>query len=560
MNKLNVFSENDRYLIKENYQNGNDDFLQLFMGDVAFIVPYKYVKDAKDNEKAISDFENDLFDFEKDEVRKYKNAKEEIKTIIYNDRVYVVPFDSRNDKIDEQKIAQDTIEKAVVKYNMIINSHRKLKEKGEDVGECRFSLKDATRYVEKLNKAEEVVFFDRASEMMLEVAGFLGKVGKNGIKKFNTTATKLQKKIKKKIVETEFDAVKKFVTDNYKIGALALAIGVTGIVGLNQSNDKDDNSDEKNESVYIVKDNPNDGKYVTFTGRELNDKHGNIATINSIRKDITILMTAVEGFTDKVYNDGTGVLTSGSGVTYKIDEEGKDIYITQDDKFSEEELITYKWRYIEKNLLPIIATIDRKCSKEELMTILGAGFCWGPNGLKNSQFFKSVKNGENIDQQTRKLTGFRKPIGLLKREYLLACVLNKKWDIEDLKEMPVYQYKDKGYVHCGIYTIDFSDITSCKKNKKGEYIKDKNGHKIPKVDKDGYCSLYIDRADIILNKINYLNLGQNGDYKRVGDLLSEESYDRLAQNISLSDKHKEMLNKDNSQNLFVLSKVLIDRG
>ena len=561
-----LFSENDKYLINENYKNGCDDFLQLFIADRAFIVPYKYVKQTGNNGDAISEFERELFDFEADEVLKYKNARENIKTVIYDDRVYVVPFDKRNDNMSAKKVAEMAVEKADMKYNMIINTHRKLNKRGSKVGLCSFSSKNAKNYVEEANESNEVVLLDNKSESMYSVLRFLGTLGEKGIEKFNTTTSKLQNKIKKKIIETEFGAIKKFVTDNYKIGALVLALGVGGIATHNmieKNNDKTKGEAEVN--VLSVKDNPNDGKYITFTGRELDDKHGNIALINGMREDVTILMTAVEGFTDIVFDDGTGVCTTGIGLTYTLDEKGNEYPITKDDKLSENELLVNKWRYIEKNLLPIVSSIDRKCSKEELMSVLGAGFCWGPSGLKNSNFLKSVKNDESVDQQTRKLTGFRKPIGLLKREYLLACILNKKWNIDDIKEMPVYYVKDKGYVHCAIYTLDFSDITPCKKNKKGEFIKDKLGHKVPKVDEDGYCSLYLDRSGSILNKLKQgAIIGNTSNYLRVGELLSDNSYSQLRNDIALSDSHRDVLiscnNAGDSKNIFELYNSYKDRG
>ena len=561
------FSENDKYLINENYENGCDDFLQLFVADKAFVVPCKYVIETGNNGDAITKFEKDLFDFELEEVSKYKKAKEDIKTVIYDDRIYVVPLDKRNENVSPENVAKMAVEKANVKYNMIINTHRRINKKTSNVGLCSFSGNDAKEYVEIANRNKEVVWVDEKSETLYSVVSFLRKVGEKGIEKFNTTTLKLCDKIKKKIVETEFDAVKKFVTDNYKIGALALTLGVGGIVSHNVIERNTENKFKENVEVNVLNvfDNPSDGKYITFTGRELEDKHGNIALINSMRDDVTVLMTAVEGFTDIVFDDGQGVCTTGIGLTYTLDEKGNETPVTKDVNLTEKELIVNKWRYIEKNLLPIVSSIDRKCSKEELMTVLGAGFCWGPNGLKKSNFLNSVKNGESIEQQTRKLTGYRKPVGLLKRGYLLACVLNKKWSVDDLKNMPVYYVKDKGYVHCAIYTLDFPDITPCKKNKKGEFIKDKLGHKMPKVDDDGYCDFYLDRAGSILNKLNTgATIGNTADYMRVGELLSDNSYWQLRNDIALSDSHRDALIECNkladNRNVFELYNTFKGRG
>ena len=579
------FSENDKYLIEENYRNGGDGYLRLIVANCSFVVPFKYVEDAKSVKDAIRVFEKDLFDFEKEEVEKYKKHKEQVKTIIYDDRVYVVPFVNRRDAIAPKKVAERTTEKAIAKYNMIINVHRKLKKRRMKIGFCSFSSKDAKRYVELANKANEIVFFNQASEGMMEVAKFLGKVGDDGIKKFNVTASKLQKQIKKKIAKIEFRKIKRFVTNNYKIGVLMLTLGVGGVTThrfINENKDNFDlikkakygtdiqitpsNSKQKSKSeinVLSVKDNVSDRKYVTFMGVELRDDYSNIALINNMRDDVTVLMTAVEGFTDVVYDDGTGVKTTGIGLTYRLDEFGNEYFITKNDKLSEQDVVLNKWRFIEKNLLPVISSIDRECSKEELMTLLGAGFCWGANGLKKSNFFNSVKCGEDIEEQTRKLTGYRKPVGLLKRGYLLACVLNKKWTIEDIRDMPVYYIENKGYVGCSIYNVDFSDILPCEKDAKGNFIKDEYGHKIPKIDSDGYCGYYLERSGAILNKINHVSMSEDdATFIKVGDLLSIESYEKLKDDIALSDMHRDILtssNNEEDENVLKINRFLRER-
>ncbi len=563
-----VFSENDKYLIEENYRNGGDGCLRLVIANASFVVPFKYVENAKNVKDAIRVFEKDLFDFEIEEVKKYKKYKEQVKTIIYDDRVYVVPFVNRRDAITPKKVAERTTEKAIAKYNMIINVHRKLKKRRMKIGFCSFSSKDAKRYVELVNKANEIVFFNKASEGMIEVARFLGKVGNDGIKKFNVTASKLQKKIKKKIMRMEFREIKKFVTDNYKIGVLMVALGVGGSITHRLIDDNfnltkkskyrtdiqisPQNNNKKSKSkvnVLGVKDKVSDRKYVTFMGDELRDDCCNIALINSMRDDVTILMTAIEGFSDVVYDDGTGVKTTGIGLTYRVDENGNEYPITKNDRLSEQDVILNKWRFIEKNLFPVIASIDRECSKEELMTLLGAGFCWGANGLEKSKFFDSVKRGQDIKEQTRKLTGYRKPIGLLKRGYLLACVLNKKWTIDDIRDMPVYYIENKGYVGCSIYNIDFSDILPCVKDAKGNFIKDEYGHKVPQIDSDGYCCYYLDRSGAVLNKINHMTMmGDEAIFIKAGELLSVESYEQLKDDIALSDMHRDILNSSNNKN------------
>ena len=68
---------------------------------------------------------------------------------------------------------------------MIVNVYRKLKKRQHKIGLCGMSGNDAEKYVDLANKANEIVFFNQASEAMIDVAKFLSKVGNDGIKKFN---------------------------------------------------------------------------------------------------------------------------------------------------------------------------------------------------------------------------------------------------------------------------------------------------------------------------------------------------------------------------------------
>ncbi|MBR5154485.1 MAG: hypothetical protein IKW58_02035 [Alphaproteobacteria bacterium] len=577
----NEFNDNDLYLINENYQKGNDDFLQLFVGDKAFVVPYGCTVGNNTDKQAVSRFENQLFDFEDVECGKYNRNKKKIRSVDYEGRKYIVPYDHQGEIVPEE-IAKMAIEKAETKYNTIINAHRELKERGENVGVIRFYERDANEYVSRLSELEAPVLLSEDTPDMLKIAKFTERVGKNtkvfkgevkkivdGVVKEETenvkqviekvsalgeeggeqivkVAKKLAKNVKKKIVETEFKSAKKYVPDSYKVAMLAVALGgVGGGVYLNNKLNKDGE-----EKVIKVDERKNkivqDGVYTTFDGRKLQDKHGNLEAINRLRKEITLMMIAVEGYANNIFPDTRNNATGGIGLTVSFDENGNERKLNLGEAdWSDKKVIEQKWMYMEKHMLPIIASIDKKCLDEEILATIGAGFCWGPTNLRNSEYLKSVKQGDSVDVLTRKLTGFRNPSGLVKREYLLACLLEKKWDVNDLKDMPVYYLKDKGFLHAAIYTLDFDDICPIKKDKKGNPILDKGHNQIPRPDADGFCTLYMDRSKEVLDKILNPN-AKFGDYKTVDELLPKEALEYLKPDYCLSSLQEKLtkLNKE----------------
>ena len=59
-----VYSENDKYLIREYQKHGTDDFLVAGLGDKTFVVPYKYTVGSHTPKTSISRFMASLLDFE----------------------------------------------------------------------------------------------------------------------------------------------------------------------------------------------------------------------------------------------------------------------------------------------------------------------------------------------------------------------------------------------------------------------------------------------------------------------------------------------------------------
>ena len=564
------FSRNDLYLIEENLRRGNDDFLELFVGDKEFIVPYNCTVGSNSNKQSISRFENQLFDFEDKERVKYRTAKKRVKTVKYEGREFVVPFGYKGE-IEPKVIADMAIKRAGVKYNMIINAHRELKETGVNVGEIQFYESSAEKYTKLLEENKKTVLLSNETPEMMQVLDFLENVGEHakvyggiakrvgrevlrksgdfiqeygarGIDVVSKNVKKgirtLERNLKKKITEIEFENAKKYIPQGYKVAILAgaLAIGGVGVGILSDGNDENKNQTEQ---IKSKKGRSFDGTYVTYSGKVLQDKHGNLARMNELREELTILMTAVEGFSNESFTDGKGISTVGIGNTFLYDEKGNATRVSPSTVLSNMGTVVQRLRFDEENIMPVLAKVDRPCSDRELLATSGAGCCWGATGLSKSQYFKSLKEGASVEDLTRKLTGYRIPVGLVKREYLLACILNGIWDIEDLKKLPVYHIKDKGYLHCAVYTLDFEDICKCKTDAKGNYIYDKHKNKMPQPDEDGYCTLYLDRADEILDRL--CNNGQKyGKSKTVDELLPDDVKEYLRSDFALSELQGEL--------------------
>ena len=507
------FSANDRFLVEEHLKNGTDDFLLTDVGNKTFVVPYKYRKAAKDEIEAITKFKMALLDFQQAEADKYSEAGLIARTETYEGVDYVVPFRAREQDVSPQKLAAYVAQKAALKYDAIIEAYQKLEKRGVRLGAADFSAAALAKYTHHLVKIEK-----QEEQGAERVRKFCDKAkGKFG-RKSQTSAEQIAKQAKA-LVKNAGDFA----------GRHSRAVGVTAAVGLGLVGAQyipQSCTEHKQEKVAVPAARVQQkGTYVDFRGVKHSDRYGNIAKIMEMKSEISALLVSVEGFADKAYDDNTGVMTIGSGLTFYLDELGNHHKVQKWDKITPEEAMIHKWRFIEAEMLDLLGdTIGRSCSKEELAACIGAGFCWGKNGLSGSEFYKSVCKGESVEIQGRKLTGFRTPIGLLKREYLLKAFLTKKWTGKDLLDMPVYKYKGN-YVGCGIYRVDFADIMPCRRNKKGDLIK-RAGRHVPVVDSDDYCTYY-NNFDEIKRQICDEARFTIGGVKEVRELLPKEMVEEI---------------------------------
>ncbi len=477
------FSDNDRYLINEHLKNGTDDFLLAGLGDKTFVVPYKYRKAAKDEVSAIELFKRVLLDFQAEEVRKYQEAGVPVRAERVDGADYVVPFRFKDQRVSREKLAAYVEKRAAAKYNMIIEMCRELEKRGVVLGNVDFSLAALAKYQHHLKQ-----ICGKEAQGAEQVRAFCSRAKGKISKKFRLSAEQIGRQagvLAKKTGD--------FASKHTRAVGVTAAIGI-GLAGMHYMPQScTENEAEIKTPVTLVQHN---GVYVDFRGVEHSDTLGNIKRIMEMKPEISAMLIAVEGYAEEAYKDGKGIWTIGSGTTFYLNEEGQHCKVKAGDRITAAEAMTHKWRFIEAEMLDLLGDkMGRECSNEELMACIGAGFCWGKNALVRSAFYKSVCDGESVEQQSRKSTGFRKQKGLLKREYLLSACLLGKWTGKDLLDMPIYQYKGQ-YLGSGIYRLKLSDIMPCKKDKKGNFLKDRKGHHIPVVAGDDFCSFFDNYGEI----------------------------------------------------------------
>lgn len=564
------FSENDKYLIREYEKHGSDDFLLVDVGEKTYVVPYKYTIGSNTPKTSQQRFLNALLDFEAKEIGKYHRAGEAVMSVEYEGRDYVIPY-GKTGNFSPKDLADELQNKADTKYNAVINAGRALEKAGHPVDMLDFSDFAADKYAKELAQMNSTVLLDENTPEKLGVLKFLKSVSKDKLQKFHTSASKMAQSLGKKIIESEQKASQHYVPQYYKVSALAALVGIGASSGyLSQKQHADnDKTKAQTEQITMVPVNdvadalsvaetaaeepaaeemvaeegsqytdsseqvdlsyrkaPSKHKkyYVNFMGKKQSDLYGNIQKIHDLKPEISALLVAVEGFADKAYLDGKNVPTIGSGTTFYLDEKGEETKVKLGENITPWRGMLHKWRYIDKYMTRALGDkFGRSCTPAEAMVGIGAGFCWGPSGFASSEFLKSMKADENLSQQLRKMTGYRRQKGLLKRSYLLACCLSGAWTPKDLLDLPVYLLEDKGYVNCAIYTLDLHEILPCRKDAQGKFLKDAEGQDIPQIAKDGFCfGFYLNKAQEIRKKLIEEAPKGKIPYKRVRDLLPKD--------------------------------------
>ncbi|MBO5038109.1 MAG: hypothetical protein J6C85_01435 [Alphaproteobacteria bacterium] len=329
-----------------------------------------------------------------------------------------------------------------------------------------------------------------------------------------------------------------------KYKAAVLTAMIAGVVGAGKAVYDGKETTNKTETVSVLDDNDSTQVYVDYVGNKYSDKFGNLARIKALKPQIMAVIYAIEGFSENTFSDGhvkkkqktaiktrkmrkavsKGTPTVGSGFTVLYDENGNRRAVKAGEKLTFADDVMYNSRYIDMELVPVLGdSVGRSLSDEEILCSIGLGYCWGTTGFKGSEFYKSLQRNDDVEVLGRKISGWRTPVGILKRGYLCEQVLKGCWTAQDLLDLPVYQIKDKGFVHCSIYTLDFHWYMPCEKDKKGEFVKDKNGNDVPKIMKDDFCEkFYADHDKMILSKLKNMALQGEASYKTVRDFMAKD--------------------------------------
>ncbi len=484
-----AFTAQDRYLVAEYLAHGTDDFLLTGVGEANFVVPFRYRKAGKNETEAIDLFKRDLLDFQTAEKEKYRRAGLSVRKVIYDGTAFVVPFEAREQNVSPVKLARYVAAAAMKKYNFIIEAHQKLARR-RHAGLTEFSMTAAEQYItfiEKEKAGEEAAKAIRVKQVADKAKGRRSSVFGISAEEISLRTEELAQKIWKK-------AQKK-----------GKAIGISTLIGLSVlggtslfnrgCSEKGGRSDEAPVEMYTYTRQGN--VYIDFMGTEHSDSLGNISRIMELKPEITAMLIAVEGYADNAYLDGVGQATIGSGTTFYLDDKGNEIPVKDGDRVSSAEAMEHKWRFIEKEMFPLLGDeLGRRCSNGELKACIGAGFCWGKKAFRNSEFYQAVKDGAGKTELSRKLTGFRKQKGLLKRAYVLSACLLEKWDGKDLLDMPIYNIPNKGYLNCAPYRLELHEIMPCEKDVIGSYKKDKQGNDVPAINADGFGVFFDNYGDI----------------------------------------------------------------
>ncbi len=537
------FTANDRYLVEEHLQHGTDDFLLAGVGEATFVVPYRYRKAGLSETDAINLFKQDLLDFQHKEEQKYREAGLTVRTEEHNGERFVVPFSHRKENISAQYLAKYVEQTAQNKYDIIIEAHRDIRSRGYQAGLTNFSMAAANKYLNTIERIEQ----KEKEHQLRKVQQVAAQAPKKKSQTFGISAKEITTKIEQLITKTK-DTVRKkknTVGVSLLIGLSALGGSTLFNKGCNENTEQTELDSTRVEAYHYA---GHDGVYVDFMGKEHSDSFGNIQRIMELKPEITAMLVALEGYADNAFKDGVGQETIGSGTTFYLDDNGKEIPVQMGETISSSESMNQKWRFIDCKMLKHLGDkLGRKCSDGELMACIGFGFCIGENALAKSEFYKSIQKNESLTEKSRKLTGFRQQKGVLKRAYILNACLTGKCTAKDLLDMPIYELSDKGYLNCALYRLDLHEILPCEKDKNGKYKKDPRGNDIPIIAEDGFCKYY-NNFRSVYNKMQEKAAHSYENVRYVRDFMSENMIMAINENTNNNNNIIMVLNTERDYN------------
>lgn len=548
------FSLNDRYLIEEYYKHNEQKYLLAKVVGQVFVIPYKYLKSARTSEEAVDKFKDALLDFQLEEKEKYLRHNEIPLTINIKDTEYVLP---RN--VGSQftlKDFEDRLKrKALTKYNAAINAHRKLNKLHKEKNLVDVSAAAIERYTYRLGQLGVAAGLAAETPDHLEILEFFSKCKKIGNKKFakfHTDMQKLATKLAQKVVKNEYYALKSYRPKHWKISVFAGAtvLLLTSYMGQNDVKDESINKSDFNRIARFIKKTVSMGieqtrkstlnktPYVDFTGEEHKDPYGNLALMKDIKPEIMAVIVALEGYSDNAFLEGGKTPTMGSGFTFVYDEKGMQHKVKMGDKTTPEQDVIHNERYIDKEFTQVFGECaEHKLTKNQILATIGAGYCWGTSGLLDSKYFEAVRKNMPIYEQQRRFSGYRKQKGLIKREYMLAQILEGNWTAKDVLDLPIYYNQDyNAYLECSIYGLNLHDCVPCEKKGDGNYKIGSDGHECLSIKADGFCeNFFHDKSKKVLQElINSASKSQR-KYKTVRDFLPNEMVEQIEKNARTVD-------------------------
>lgn len=389
-----------------------------------YVVPYPYVRDFQDYQKA---FMNDFFDLMKKDYLRYKHRNEEPRYICLSsgekDVRLVVPYALRYKQSTAKELAHKIFQRADTKYWKAVNLSAKL---AEIYPERPFQtlvslsqLKDM-RNAYRMNQFKEVR--DKTAYITKKVGNFLAK---NARKATDNIKSVDVEKLKKKA----------------RTWAVATMLGATITAAVY--------------SAFQIKDNIEQKK-------EIPDKNPlNHAQMFSRCHDaIKVSLAFAENFAPNAFKDGVGVPTIGYGCTYYLDENGNGSLQTspvkKGDKITKEEANVQKERYLQFEILKQIQE-NVKVPMDEATTIATYNFAYvlGSTNFRKSEYLKALNEGKKGAELAKYLTGYRQQKGLLPRFYFMGALLNGKLKTSDLLNLTAE----------GCYNLSVKDVCYHKGNK-----------------------------------------------------------------------------------------------
>lgn len=392
--ELGMSGELTKFL-KSEYEEAGVSPAYVRLNNRKYLVPYPYVRDYDDFQKA---FLFEFFDLMRRDYRQYIAHGEQVRYISWHDgeknRRLVVPYDLRRKNLAENEITQKIFTRAFKKYRKAVKLAADLAQAYPErpyqtlVNIPHVRKMQQALYEHKLRTAKnKAVYMTKAVGLFLSKNAV--KLG-HGFK--NLTLPDLNAKARKWALRTML--------------AVTVSSAVYSAVNIKQENTaKVDKKEQCPKGVL-----------------------SNAQVFDNCRDDIKVSLAFVENFAGKAFNDGTGMMTIGYGCTYYIDENGRGNReispVKKGDTITMEEALVQKDRYLNFRILPQIENLVKvPLDKKTMVATVNFAYVIGPKNFRDSKYLEALNQGKTGAELAKYLSGFRKQKGLLCRCYFMAEML-----------------------------------------------------------------------------------------------------------------------------------------